>query len=100
VRILELQAIENKLRAGRKKRTSPKAIAEEIWDMLVAESQAPTRKIPDDFVPAGAACDTITLTGDGKQQTFRELAEERTNDEELVKKIEKHLWRMLLGNTR
>jgi hypothetical protein len=165
VRILELQAIENKLRAGRKKRTSPKAIAEEIWDMLVGEGRAPTQKIPDDFVPAGAACDTIVLPSDGKprvvdegfegiklkmgqtaipmrhppqgklaqllvqlnisgpvtlpieredcdrmfetlsdyldewQRKLAELAGERTGDEELAKKIEKYLWRLLLENT-
>lgn len=164
VRILELQAIENKIRAGRKTSTSPKAIAQEIWDMLVAEGTASTRKIPDDFVPAGAACDTITLPSDGKprvvdegfvgiklkmgqkaipmrhppqaklaqllvqlkisgsvtlpieredcdrmretlsgyldewQKKFAELAGERTSDEELTKKIEKHLWQIFLAN--
>lgn len=164
VRILELQAIENKIRAGRKTSTSPRAIAAEIWDMLVAEGTAPTLRIPDDFVPAGAACDTITLPEDGKariidegfdgirlkvgqktvplrhpsqaklaqllvqlkisgpvtlpidredcdrmrealseclgewQQKFAELAGERTSNEDLAKKIEKHLWRLLLGN--
>jgi hypothetical protein len=162
VRILELQAIENKIKAGRKASTSPQAIAAEIWDMLVAEGTVPKLRIPDDFVPIGAACDTVTLPEDGKariidegfngiqlkvgqktvplrhpaqaklaqllaqlkisgpvtlpidrgdcdrmreslnehldewQKKFAELAGERTSNEDLAKKIEKHLWLSLL----
>lgn len=162
VRVLELQAIENKIKTGRKASTSPRAIAEEIWDMLVTEGGAPTLKVPDDFLPTGSGCDTLALPSDGKprvidagfegiqlkigqtaipmrhppqaklahllvqlrvsgsvvmpieredcdrmrealtgyldewQTKFTELAGERTSDEELAKKIEKHLWRTLI----
>ncbi len=163
-RILELQAIENKIKTGRKTSTSPQTIAQEIWDSLVADDSAPQSKIPDDFLPAGAASDTMTLPGDGKprvidegfegiklkvgqtsiamrhppqaklaqllvqhhiagrvtlpterkdcdrmrealseyldewQKKLAELASERTSDEELAKKIEKHLWRLFFEN--
>jgi hypothetical protein len=160
VRILELQAIENKIKTGRKTSTSPQTIAQEIWDSLVADSSSSPSKIPDDFLPAGVVSDTITLPDDGKprvidegfegiklkvgqtsiamrhppqaklaqllvqhhiagrvtlpterkecdrmrealseyldewQKKLAEFAGERTSDEELAQKIEKHLWRL------
>lgn len=58
VRLLELQAIENKKRAKKGRAASPAEIAREIFDSI---EPGQLRRFPDDFLPVGEPLDTVEL---------------------------------------
>jgi hypothetical protein len=66
VRLLELQAIENKKRANKGGVVSARDVAQEIFDAL---EPAQVRRFPDDFLPDRAPVDTVELP-EGKAKLY------------------------------
>jgi hypothetical protein len=66
VRLLELQAIENKKRSKKGRVASPSEVAEEIFESL---EPAQVRRFPVDFLPVGEPLDTVELL-EGKAKLF------------------------------
>ena len=68
IRILELQAMENRRRAQKGKAASPREVAQEIFEAL---EPALIRHFPENFLPEGETLETIELP-EGKAKLFDE----------------------------
>lgn len=66
VRLLELQAIENKKRAKKGRVATAREVAQEIFDSL---EPAQVRRFPDDFLPEKEPLDTVELP-EGKAKLY------------------------------
>jgi type I restriction-modification system DNA methylase subunit len=66
VRLMELQAIENKKRAKKGRTASPGEVAQEIF---VSLDRAQLRRFPDHFLPEGEPLDTVELPA-GKARLY------------------------------
>lgn len=52
LRLLELEAQENRHGTSSTHSTSPRQLADDIWNRLIASNQLPLRRVPSDFFPA------------------------------------------------